>query len=95
MSEFALSSTTVLEDKHFQSLSVTSEKWQKITEVWWIVHLVTAALDQLLQVKPAYLKQYLQQLKERGYTLVGVEQTAHSKCLSNYPLPLHTALILG
>ena len=84
----------VLEDKQFQSLSVTSEKWQKITEVI-VNHTHSLLLLLLLQVKPVHLKQYLQQLRERGYTLVGVEQTAHSKCLSNYSLPLHTALVLG
>ena len=31
--ELVVGSTTVLEEKQFKSLSVTSEKWQKITEV--------------------------------------------------------------
>ena len=47
------------------------------------------------QVKEHVLKDYLQHMKGEGYTLVGVEQTAHSQCLTQYRFPRKTLLLLG
>ncbi|KAI0221145.1 putative methyltransferase TARBP1 [Lamellibrachia satsuma] len=47
------------------------------------------------EVKEHALKEYLQHMKGEGYTLVGVEQTAHSKCLTQYEFPKKTLLLLG
>ena len=38
---------------------------------------------------------YIQTLKEKGYTIVGVEQTANSKGLVQYEFPRKTVLVLG
>ena len=35
------------------------------------------------------------EMKEQGYTLVGAEQTANSKCLTEYRFPKKTVLLLG
>ena len=41
------------------------------------------------------LKEYLLMMRKRGHTLVGVEQTAQSKCVTSYNFPLKTVLVLG
>ena len=41
------------------------------------------------------LADYLQYKKLEGYTLVGVEQTANSVCLTEYDFPTKTLLLLG
>lgn len=38
---------------------------------------------------------YLKGLKQEGYTLLGVEQTASSKSLLNYQFPKKVVLLLG
>ena len=48
-----------------------------------------------VQVGPSMLKQYLHDVRARGYTLVGVEQTAQSKCLTTYKFPRESVLLLG
>lgn len=40
VSELVLSNAKVLEEKQFQSLSVTAEKWLTITEVWHSVYSI-------------------------------------------------------
>ncbi|XP_046884752.1 probable methyltransferase TARBP1 isoform X2 [Hypomesus transpacificus] len=49
----------------------------------------------LLEVKPAELSRFLLQQKERGYCIVGVEQTANSHSLQDYRFPERTLLLLG
>ncbi|XP_077991502.1 tRNA (guanosine(18)-2'-O)-methyltransferase TARBP1-like [Glandiceps talaboti] len=49
----------------------------------------------LEEVKAAALKTYLLEMKKQGYSLVGVEQTANSICLTEYKFPEKTLLILG
>ena len=48
-----------------------------------------------LQVRAADLSGYLITAKQQGFTLVGVEQTANSKCLTEYQFPKKTLLLLG
>jgi len=46
-------------------------------------------------VKLAALKDYLFSMRGQGYSIVGVEQTAQSKCITKYQFPLRTVLVLG
>ncbi|XP_062502698.1 probable methyltransferase TARBP1 isoform X2 [Corticium candelabrum] len=73
-----LGNTKILDDRMFQSLSVTAEKW----------------LD-ILEVRPVDLQAYLQSMRRRGYSLIGIEQTANSKCLTEYNFPRRSLLLLG
>ena len=42
------------------------------------------------------LPEYLDYMRNHeGYTIVGAEQTAYSKCLSKYNFPERTVLLLG
>ncbi|XP_072030160.1 probable methyltransferase TARBP1 [Amphiura filiformis] len=47
------------------------------------------------EVKPNDLRKYLETMRHDGYTLVGVEQTANSKNLTEYCFPERTLLLLG
>ena len=47
------------------------------------------------QVEEPDLPKFLKQLKNQGYTLLGVEQTANSKNLLNYQFPKKAVLLLG
>ncbi|EEC03177.1 hypothetical protein IscW_ISCW002074 [Ixodes scapularis] len=55
----------------------------------------TACRDGLVVVKPHQLKEYLEEKRNAGYTLVGAEQTAGSKALHDYRFPKKTLLLLG
>ncbi|KAL5008404.1 hypothetical protein ScPMuIL_013985 [Solemya velum] len=78
VSEYVISRLKFTEEKQFQNLSVTAQKWIPITEV-----------------PPEKLFEFLQEKKQEGYTLVGVEQTANSVCLTEYKFPVKTLLLLG
>ncbi|KAM7288999.1 putative methyltransferase TARBP1 [Ixodes scapularis] len=78
VSEFVLNSLKHTEDRQFQGLSVSAEKWIALNEV-----------------KPHQLKEYLEEKRNAGYTLVGAEQTAGSKALHDYRFPKKTLLLLG
>ena len=47
------------------------------------------------QVLPRHLKVYLEEMKNKGYRLVGIEQTANSKSLQDYEFQEKTILLLG
>ncbi|XP_071794760.1 probable methyltransferase TARBP1 isoform X2 [Asterias amurensis] len=49
----------------------------------------------MIEVPVSDLAPYLQSMRHQGYTLVGVEQTARSKCLTQYNFPQRTLLLLG
>lgn len=94
-----MSNLKLLEEKQFQSLSVTAEKWIKITEVSEF-HRVSPSscvftFSYLNQVKLASLREYLLSMRGQGYSLVGVEQTAQSKCITKYQFQRKTVLVLG
>ncbi|KAG0425148.1 hypothetical protein HPB47_027678 [Ixodes persulcatus] len=78
VSEFVLNSLKHTEDRQFQGLSVSAEKWIALNEV-----------------KPHQLKEYLEEKRNAGYTLVGAEQTAGSRALHEYRFPKKTLLLLG
>jgi len=47
------------------------------------------------QVLPRHLEVYLKEMKDKGYRLVGVEQTANSITLEDYQFQEKTLLLLG
>ena len=47
------------------------------------------------KVKPSELYCYLLEMRKKGYTLVGIEQTAQSKLIAKYQFPIKTLLLLG
>ncbi|XP_038073031.1 probable methyltransferase TARBP1 [Patiria miniata] len=49
----------------------------------------------IIEVPVSDLASYLQAMRHKGYTLVGVEQTARSQCLTKYQFPERTLLLLG
>lgn len=73
-------SERVLQDETFASVSVTADKWMPIEEV-------RPDLDALLSA--------LRMWKRDGYTIVAVEQTASSHCLSTFKFPKKMVVVLG
>ncbi|PVD26269.1 hypothetical protein C0Q70_13939 [Pomacea canaliculata] len=49
----------------------------------------------ITEVPPFRVSEYLEEKKRESYTLVGVEQTANSVCLTNFKFPKKTLLLLG
>ena len=49
----------------------------------------------LLEIKPEELREYLLRQKEKGYTLIGIEQATNSTPLQSTVFPLKTCLVLG
>ncbi|CAL1289517.1 unnamed protein product [Larinioides sclopetarius] len=78
VSELVIGSLQYTNDKQFQTLAVSADKWVTIKEV-----------------KPYMLKGYLTSMKEKGYTLVGAEQTEDSCNLKEYQFPKKSVLLLG
>lgn len=100
VNELVVSNLKLLEEKQFQSLSVTAEKWIKITEVSEFHHVSPSSCMCVHffifhQVKLASLREYLLSMRGQGYSLVGVEQTAQSKCITKYQFQRKTVLVLG
>lgn len=46
-------------------------------------------------VPPAQLPAYFAEMREKGYTIVGIEQTARSVLISEYSFPLKSVMVLG
>lgn len=69
---------SILQDKQFQLISVTAEKWVPVTEV---------PVDSV--------KAYLERKRGEGYSVIGLEQTAHSRPLDQFGFPGRTVLVLG
>ncbi|XP_037024426.1 uncharacterized protein LOC119066209 isoform X2 [Bradysia coprophila] len=76
--QLILDSLKHVENKEFQSLSMTSEKWLNIGEV-----------------KSWQLFDYLLSMKSKGYYIIGAEQTANGKILTELNFPKKTVLLLG
>lgn len=68
-----------LQDKQFQGLSVSAERWVDIEEVR----------------PGAPLKEYLVRKKSEGYSVVAAEQTSSSCQLQSFKFPRKTLLLLG
>jgi tRNA guanosine-2'-O-methyltransferase len=47
------------------------------------------------QVKDMETREYLRRMKRQGYTIVGLEQTSTSQCLTRVELPRRMVLLLG
>ena len=95
MSQLVLNSMNITEDNQFQALSVSAEKWVPITQVFYILIFNIFAEIINRQVGASNLEEYLRNIKQQGYSLVGVEQTTQSRCLTSYTFPLKTVLLLG
>eukprot|EP00117_Sycon_ciliatum_P026512 scpid11117/ scgid1471/ Probable methyltransferase TARBP1; TAR RNA-binding protein 1; TAR RNA-binding protein of 185 kDa len=55
-----------------------------------------SVLDVCLQVKPTEVRDYVRYMRDEcGYSIVGVEQTAHSRSLEHYQFKQKTLLLLG
>ncbi|KAL4710594.1 hypothetical protein ACJJTC_003230 [Scirpophaga incertulas] len=76
---YVVDSLRHLQDKQFQGLSVSAERWVDIEEVR----------------PGAPLKQYLMAKKSEGYKVVAAEQTSTSCKLESFKFPLKTLLLLG
>ena len=69
----------ILNDREFLSLSVTAHRWLDIEEVF-----------------PWNLIAYLRDLKRNhDYTLVGIEQSTESVCLTSFKFPKRSIVVLG
>jgi tRNA G18 (ribose-2'-O)-methylase SpoU len=49
----------------------------------------------MMQVKEVETRDYLSRMKRDGYTVVGLEQTSTSRCLTRMALPRKMLLLLG
>lgn len=78
VSELIIDSIKQIEKQEFQALSMTSEKWLKISEI-----------------KPWHLVDYLIDMKNKGYTIIGAEQTAKSVPINSIRFPKKSCLLLG
>ncbi|RVE54724.1 hypothetical protein evm_000491 [Chilo suppressalis] len=76
---YVVDSLRHLQDKQFQSLSVSAERWIDVEEV---------------RPGPP-LKQYLMAKKSEGYSVVAAEQTSTSVKLQDFQFPVKTLLLLG
>uniref|UniRef100_A0A2A4K8N7 tRNA (guanosine(18)-2'-O)-methyltransferase TARBP1 n=1 Tax=Heliothis virescens TaxID=7102 RepID=A0A2A4K8N7_HELVI len=76
---YVVDSLRHLQDKQFQGLSVSAERWINVEEV--------------RPGRP--LKEYLMKKKEEGYAVVAAEQTSTSSKLQAFKFPKKTLLLLG
>ncbi|KAI5642750.1 spoU rRNA methylase family domain-containing protein [Phthorimaea operculella] len=76
---YVIDSLRHLQDKTFQGLSVSAERWINVEEV---------------RPGPA-LKEYLMKKKTEGYSVVAAEQTSTSVQLQKFNFPKKTLLLLG
>ncbi|KAJ2950255.1 hypothetical protein O0L34_g11618 [Tuta absoluta] len=76
---YVVDSLRHLQDKTFQGLSVSAERWVNVEEV---------------RTGPA-LKEYLMKKKAEGYSVVAAEQTSTSVQLQKFKFPKKTLLLLG
>ncbi|XP_038214635.1 uncharacterized protein LOC119834363 [Zerene cesonia] len=76
---YVIDSLRHLQDRQFQGLSVSAERWVNVVEV--------------RPGQP--LKDYLTSKKAEGYTIVAAEQTSSSIPLQSYKFPRKTLLLLG
>ncbi|KAL0881206.1 hypothetical protein ABMA27_002310 [Loxostege sticticalis] len=77
--EYVVPSLRHLQDKQFQGLSVSAERWIDVDEVR----------------PGAPLKEYLTRKRAEGYSVVAAEQTSTSSKLQAFKFPKKTLLLLG
>ncbi|XP_058121308.1 uncharacterized protein LOC131291825 [Anopheles ziemanni] len=76
--QFVINSLQDIDNKEFQALSMTAEKWLNVGEL-----------------KAHKLVEYLQEMKDKGYSIVGAEQTTGSKPIQQLEFPKKCILVLG
>ncbi|CAH2108634.1 unnamed protein product [Euphydryas editha] len=76
---YVVDSLRHLQDKQFQGLSVSAERWINVEEVR----------------PGQALREYLLNKKTEGYTVVAAEQTSNSTMIQKFKFPKKTLLLLG
>ncbi|KFB52925.1 AGAP005789-PA-like protein [Anopheles sinensis] len=76
--QFVINSLQDIDNKEFQALSMTAEKWLNVGEL-----------------KAHKLVEYLEEMKHKGYSIVGAEQTTGSKPIQQLEFPKKCILVLG
>ena len=77
-SQYVINSLRDVENKEFQALSMSAEKWLNLAEL-----------------KPHQIVEYIEKMKLKGYSIVGLEQTTGSKSIHEIQFPKKSVLILG
>ncbi|XP_049541308.1 uncharacterized protein LOC125954772 isoform X1 [Anopheles darlingi] len=76
--QLVINSLQDIDNKEFQALSMTAEKWLNIGEL-----------------KSHKIVEYLEEMKAKGYAIVGAEQTTGSKPIQQLSFPKKSILVLG
>ncbi|XP_058834020.1 uncharacterized protein LOC131691534 [Topomyia yanbarensis] len=76
--QYIVNSLKDLENKEFQALSMTAEKWLNVAEL-----------------KSFQIVDYLVEMKAKGYSIVGAEQTTGSRPIQSIQFPKKSILVLG
>ncbi|XP_053674346.1 probable methyltransferase TARBP1 [Anopheles nili] len=76
--QFVINSLQDIDNKEFQALSMTAEKWLNVGEL-----------------KTHKIIEYLEEMKSKGYAIVGAEQTTGSKPIEQMQFPKKCILVLG
>ncbi|XP_050094345.1 uncharacterized protein LOC126577025 [Anopheles aquasalis] len=76
--QLVINSLQDIDNKEFQALSMTAEKWLSIGEL-----------------KSHKIVEYLEEMKAKGYAIVGAEQTTGSKPIQQLTFPKKSILVLG
>lgn len=76
--QYIVNSLKDLENKEFQALSMTAEKWLNVAEL-----------------KSFQIVDYLLEMKSKGYSVVGAEQTTGSRPIQQIEFPKRSILVLG
>ncbi|XP_035784804.1 uncharacterized protein LOC118462855 [Anopheles albimanus] len=76
--QLVINSLQDIDNKEFQALSMTAEKWLNIGEL-----------------KSHKIVEYLEEMKAKGYAIVGAEQTTGSKPIQELSFPKKSILVLG
>uniref|UniRef100_A0AAG5DDC5 tRNA/rRNA methyltransferase SpoU type domain-containing protein n=1 Tax=Anopheles atroparvus TaxID=41427 RepID=A0AAG5DDC5_ANOAO len=76
--QFVINSLQDIDNKEFQALSMTAEKWLNVGEL-----------------KAHKIVEYLEEMKAKGYSIVGAEQTTGSKPIQQLQFPKKSILVLG
>uniref|UniRef100_A0A182Q8K1 tRNA/rRNA methyltransferase SpoU type domain-containing protein n=1 Tax=Anopheles farauti TaxID=69004 RepID=A0A182Q8K1_9DIPT len=76
--QYVINSLQDIDNKEFQALSMTAEKWLNVGEL-----------------KAYKIVEYLEEMKSKGYAIVGAEQTTGSKPIQQLEFPKKCILVLG
>uniref|UniRef100_A0A182N845 Fumarylacetoacetase n=1 Tax=Anopheles dirus TaxID=7168 RepID=A0A182N845_9DIPT len=76
--QYVINSLQDIDNKEFQALSMTAEKWLNVGEL-----------------KAHKIVEYLEEMKGKGYAIVGAEQTTGSKPIQQLQFPKKCILVLG